>query len=92
MEPDILARVIADGCRRTDGRESGSIDCVVLNACNGTDIARELFEKHSVQMVIYWDTQVDDEAAKCFSEGECLIWRWRFGRRARVGRIFEEFS
>ena len=49
------------------------IDCVVLNTCNGGYVARELFEKHSVQMVIYWDTQVDDEAAKCFSEGEYLI-------------------
>ena len=71
VEPDILAEVIAAGCKREDSstENSGSIDCVVLNACLSHEIASRLKAgKHAVPWVIAWKTNVVDLAARTFAE------------------------
>jgi hypothetical protein len=69
VEPQVLADVIASVCKRDDGEESGRIECVVINACSGFEIAELLkSKKHSVPWVVAWTTPVDDEAARAFAE------------------------
>ena len=65
VEPNVLAKVIADGCKREDGESSGSIECVVLNACRSSEIAERLkSDDNSVPWVFGWTTNVDDDAAR----------------------------
>ena len=47
---------------------SHQLDLVVLNGCNGAQLAEELLGA-GVPIVVYWSTMVHDEAAKMFSVG-----------------------
>ena len=68
VEPAKIARCIKDGCAHEDGGQRGSVQLVVINACNGTEISSLLRNTHKVPFVISWKTAVDDEAAQTFSE------------------------
>ena len=68
VEPARIARCIKDGCAHEDGSQRGSVQLVVINACNGTEISSLLRNTHKVPSVISWKTAVDDEAAQTFSE------------------------
>ena len=68
VEPVKIARCIKDGCAHEDGSQRGSVQLVVINACNGTEISSLLRNTHKVPFVISWKTAVDDEAAQTFSE------------------------
>ena len=63
-----VAKAIADCCACDGDSERGTVECVVINACYGSQIAELLKENHSVPWVISWETEVDDEAAMTFSE------------------------
>ena len=77
VEPTQIAASIERYCRlhSSDPEPGRVIDCVILNACNGSAVARELSETFKVAMVIFWDSEVDDTAALCFTEGESEF-RW----------------
>ncbi|GMH73839.1 hypothetical protein TrST_g1915 [Triparma strigata] len=67
--PEEVANAIANCCAEDGGQEGqGTVECVVINACYGFEIAKLLKDNHSVPWVISWETEVDDEAAMTFSE------------------------
>ena len=66
VEPEILARAIASGCKNERGSKSNGITCVVLNACRSSEIAR-LPKEAGVLYVVSWKAACHDEA-KTFAE------------------------
>jgi hypothetical protein len=79
VEPDLLAEVIARWCGGSaDGDGDCMLDCVVINACHGSEIAmaiRDAIDKQEVMtgttLPVYiaaWSTAVDDRAAYAFAQ------------------------
>ena len=68
VEPGVLATCIAAGCARVDREEAGCVECVVITACNGAEIATHRSSELCVPYVVSWETAVDDVAALTFSE------------------------
>ena len=64
--PDMVADVIALGCKREDGKERGSIECVVLNSCRSEEIGT-LLKERQVPFVVCWKTDANPDAARTFA-------------------------
>ena len=67
---------------------SHQLDLVVLNGCNGAQLAEELLGA-GVPIVVYWSTMVHDEAAKMFSVGffQALAAGSSYARAFDAGRV-----
>jgi len=69
VDPGILSKTIAGCCKcESDVGGGNSIECVFLNACYSSGIAKLLTEKYHVPWVVSWDTLVHDLAARNFAE------------------------
>ena len=64
IRKEVLVGAIATRCN-----SEHPIECVVINACESKEIAKAIKDGcKGVKCVISWKTEVDDKAAKCFSE------------------------
>jgi hypothetical protein len=69
IDPDALCNTLIRHCSGPSvaNNNGASILCIVLNVCNLSVFAKKLHDA-KVKSVIYWKTNVHDEAAKTFSE------------------------